>query len=725
MQHGEISGRCYGERLLQHLLHPRSIAIIGASDDPVKISGRPLAALLRSGYTGRVLPVNPNRSTVQGVACYPDLDAVDGDIDIDLAIVAVNAAATPAALRGCAARGVAVAVCFASGFAEGGPDGEALQAEVTEICRQTGLRVLGPNCLGAIGIRDGVAATFSTIFDEGGALRPGRLALVSQSGAFGTFIISAAQSEGLGLHYFVNTGNEVDLSVADLLAAIAESPDVDVLLAYFEGVSDGPALVAAARRAAQLGKPIVAVKTGRSAAGARAVSSHTASMAGEDAVFDAVARQLGIIRVPGMEPLIDVARLLDAGRRAGGRRLAILTMSGGAGALASDLAADAGLRVDGWDPDWQHRTGAAIPPHGSPRNPIDLTGTLISDPAILERALDVTLDHPATDLVLVLLGNVDRGADRLVDALADAHHRSTVPCVVVWTGGSGRARQRLTELGIPCYTDPGRAVTALGALADHCLRPESGEASHDPHSQGRRDTARAVLDRAREQRRDRLDESESAAVLRAYGIDCAASVAVADPGEAAAAADLAGPVAVKALSPALAHKSDLGAVRLGVTGPDAVRDAAAEVLDAARRAGAADARVLVARMVDPGLELVLGIKYDATFGPVVIAGLGGVLVEVLSDVAIALPPLDTDAAQRLLRGLRGAALLDGVRGEAPRDVAAAAEALARLSLLAAELGDEIAELDVNPLILGPQGAGAVAADALVVLRDPPPPHGDM
>lgn len=722
VQNFETAESLGGEQLLRHLLHPRSIAIVGASDDPVKISGRPLASLLRSGYTGRVLPVNPNRSTVQGVSCHPDLDAVDGTID--LAIVTVNAAATPAALRACAARGIAVAVCFASGFAESGPDGEALQAEVAGICRQTGLRVLGPNCLGAIGVRDGVAATFSTIFDEGGALRPGRLALVSQSGAFGTFIVSAAQSEGLGLHYFVNTGNEVDLTVADLLLAMAESPDVGVLLAYLEGVSDGPALVAAARRAAELGKPIVAVKTGRSAAGARAVSSHTASMAGEDAVFDAVTRQLGIIRVSGMEPLIDVARLLDSGRRAGGRRLTILSMSGGAGALAGDLAADAGLRVDSWDPDWQHRMWAALPPHGSPRNPIDLTGTLISDPAILERALDITLDHPATDLVLVALGNVDRGADRLVDALQHAHHRTAVPFVVVWTGGSGRARQRLTEQGIPCYTDPGRAVAALGALADNCLRLVSGDASHDSysHSRGRQATARAVLQRAREQRRDRLDESESAAVLRAYGIDCAESAAVAGPDEAvAAAADLTGPVAVKALTPALTHRSDLGAVRLGVAGPDAVRGAATEVLDAARRAGAADARVLVARMVDPGLELVLGLEHDATFGPVVVAGLGGVLVEVLSDVAIALPPLDVDAAQRLLRGLRGAALFDGVRGDPPRDVAAAAEALARLSLLAAELGDEIAELDVNPLIVGPQGGGAVAADALVVLRDPPGP----
>ncbi|MQA14561.1 MAG: hypothetical protein GEV09_10425 [Pseudonocardiaceae bacterium] len=703
------------EQLLARLLHPRSIAIIGASDDPVKISGRPLASLLRSGYAGRVLPVNPNRSVVQDVTCYPELDAIDGEID--LAIVAVNATATPTALRACAARGVAVAICFAAGFAEGGQHGAALQAEIGDICRQTGLRVLGPNCLGAIGVRGGVAATFSSIFDEGGELLPGRVALVSQSGAFGTFIFSAAQSEGLGFSHFVNTGNEVDLSVADLLLALAESDDVDVLLAYFEGVSDGTALVAAAQRAAELGKPIVAVKTGRSAAGARAVCSHTASLAGQDAVFDAVARQLGIIRVPGMEPLIDAARLLASGTRATGRRLSILSVSGGAGALASDLAADAGLQVDAWSPDWQHRMAGVIPAHGSPRNPIDLTGTLLSDPGILERALDATLDHPNTDIVLVLLGNVDRGSERLVAALHDAHRRCTVPVVVVWTGGSGRPRQRLAELGVPCYTDPGRAIAALGALADHGLRPPLSTRPELPGVDPA--AARTVLDRVRAQQRTRLDEAESAAVLAAYGIHTAPAVAAAGPEEAvAAAAELGGEVAVKALSPALAHKSDLGVVRLGRTGPEAVRDAAREVLDAARRAGTSDARVLVQRMAEPGLELVLGVAHDAAFGPVVLAGMGGVLVELLADSAIALPPLDLAAAQRLLRGLRGAPLLDGGRDGTPRDLPAAAEALARVSLLAADLGDEIAEVDVNPLVVGPRGAGAVAVDALVVLRDP-------
>lgn len=702
------------DSVLGMLTEPRSIAVIGASDNPSKLSGRAIDYLQRYGYAGRILPVNPRRQQVQGLRAYPDLKSVDGRID--LAILAVDSEATPDALRACAARGIGLVIAFAAGFAEAGERGAALQREVAQICRDSALRLIGPNCIGAIAASNAVTATFTSALDESLPLRHGPVALISQSGAFGTFIYSAAQAQGLDIGYFVNTGNEVDLSVAELLHVFAESPDVSVLLAYFEGVGDGPALVAAAERATELGKPILAVKTGRSAAGARAVSSHTASLAGEDAVFDAIVRQLGIIRVAGMEPLIDACRLLLAGRPARGRRLSIITASGGAAALMTDLAADAGILVEPWDSHWKSLMAESLPAHASATNPIDLTGSLISDPEILIRALEIAIRHPNTDLIAVMLGNADGVSERLVQTLQEAHKKSTVPLVVVWTGGSGRPRLRLNELGIPCYSDPGRAVVAMSALVQHGLQPSRPQRPAVPGIDA--DAARAVIDRVRAAGRTRLDEQESAELIAAYGINSAATRVAADADEAAEIVERFGvPVAVKALTWQVAHKSDLGAVRLGVKGRKAGYDAAIEVLHSAREAGVADSRVLIQQMANPGLELVLGIKYDAAFGAVVLVGMGGLLVEVLADSAIALPPLDDLAALRMLRSLRGQALLDGVRGSAGWDVMAAAEALVRVSLLADDFGEEIVELDINPLIVGPEGAGVTAVDGVVVLKD--------
>lgn len=699
---------------IQRLLHPGSIAILGASNSPIKLSGRPVDYLLRFGYTGRVLPVNANREQVQGLAAYPNLDAIDGEID--LAMVMLAADQVVEGVRDCARRGIPNAIVAAAGFAESGETGKRLQRELERVVADTGIRVLGPNCLGMISVRDRAVPTFTSALDENMALNEGPAAFVSQSGAFGSFIFSAAQHAGIGISHYLNTGNEADLSVPEVLDGLVDNPDATVLMAYLEGVTHGRRLLDVAARAHERDKPILAVKVGSSEAGARAAASHTASLAGADAVFDGAARQYGIIRVGGLEPLLDAAEVFAAGRRARGRRLTTLSLSGGAGVLMADMASTHGMCVPAWETSWQQRMSAVIPPFGSARNPIDLTASLISEPDLLRRALEVTVQHPDTDVISILLGNADTGAPQLIDAIERAYHATDRPLVVVWTGGSGRSRERLRELGIPCFTDPGRAAAALGALVNYSLRPSVQRQPARPDDVDER-VARTLVDRVRAQGRQQLNEYEASRLLAAYGIPCAGAFQAASAAEAVrAATELDGPVALKLLSDRVGHKTDIGGVRLALSSAAEIEAAAEELLGIGEQAGDPTSQLLVQRMADGETELIVGLHRDPAFGPVVVVGFGGVLVEVLDDSRVGVAPLDTTQAKQLLRSLRGSRAFDATRGRPARDIDAAAEVVARLSWLGNDLAEDLAELDVNPLIVRTTGEGAVAVDALAILH---------
>jgi acyl-CoA synthetase (NDP forming) len=708
-----------GGDALQKLLYPRSIAVLGASNRPTKLSGRPIDYLKRFGFTGRILPINSTRSHVQGLPAYRGIDEVDGDID--LAMIMLPAEQTADAVRACGKRGIPAAIVGASGFAELGGHGEALQRDLRAAIEESGVRVLGPNCLGMIGVRDRAMPTFSSSLDEDLPLKEGPVAFLSQSGALGGFVFNEAQNQGIGFSHFLNTGNEVDLSVAELLDALVRTDQTSVVLAYLEGVSNGPRFLEAARRAHQMDKPIIAVKVGRSSAGASAAASHTASLAGEDAVFDGAARQHGILRVDGPEPMLDAAQIFSTGRRVRGRRLTTLSVSGGAGALMADAAAAHGLEVREWDATWQQKMAAVIPAYGSARNPIDLTGTLVAEPDILRRGLQVATEHPETDAIAVLLGCADGIATELIAAIDEANRATDHPLVVVWTGGSGRPRQRLRDLDIPCYTDPSRAAAALGLLADFSLRSPLPKPQRPAGID--QAAAREVLAKARAAGPVQLDEYESARLVAAYGVPCAAARPVGSADEAVTAAqELGGPVAVKLLSEQIGHKSDIGGVRLGLADAESVRSAALDLLRIARETGVDGVRLLVQGMAAADMELIVGVKSDAAFGPVVVVGIGGVLVEALADSQVAVAPIDQDTARRLLLSLRGSKLFEALRGKPARDINAAADVIARLSWLAADLSEEVSELDVNPLLVGSEGRGVVAVDALAVLSKPADPE---
>lgn len=448
----------------QALFNPRGIAIVGASNDPAKLSGRPLDYLLRLGYKGKVYPVNPNRSEVQGRRALRTLDEIEDPVD--LAIIVVPSVAVTQALRDCAKAGVTAAIIFASGFAEMGGKGVAFQNEVEAIAKDTGIRVLGPNCLGTFCLPTAAFATFSSAFDVESQLADDPVGLVSQSGAVGTFIYTTMLSMGLGVRYYANTGNEADVTVGEILCALALANDTQVLIGYLEDARRLDKLEQAARNAKQQGKPLILLKAGATAAGARAVGLHTGSKPGSDEEFSAILKRHGAIRVDSMEAAADAALIFRAGRKSLGRRLVLITQSGGAAALAADAAVKNGLCVDELSAGLQSTLRPLLPEYGATANPVDLTGALLTDPALLDRVLAQVLEAPEIDMILLVLGNSDRGGDAIVEGIHQAYQGTKKPFIVSWSGGSGRPRQRLLELKIPTYSDPHRAVRAMRCLAE-------------------------------------------------------------------------------------------------------------------------------------------------------------------------------------------------------------------------------------------------------------------
>lgn len=693
---------------LEPFFRPESIAILGASEDFVKISGRPLKFLLDKGYRGKVFPVNPKYEKVAGLPCYPTVTAIPEPVD--LAIVAVPAAAVLEALDQCVAKGVRSAVVFSSGFGEMGEEGRALERRVAELARRAGLRLCGPNTLGFVNTFDRVMATFSQAGE--GETPPGPIAFVTQSGAFGTAIFALARQRGLSFGYFVNSGNEADLEFADLLEYVAADPRVRVISGYIEGLKDGRKLLAVADRALELGKPIVIVKVGRSTAGARAALSHTGSLAGSDRVYSGVFRQRGIIRAAQEEELLDLVSAFSLCSLPEGRGLGIVTQSGGAGVLMADRAEEIGLSVPELAPETKSALRGVIPAFGSVKNPVDVTAQFIADPALLRRSLEVVLRDPRVDAAIFYLGLMERFADQVVANLREVKQKTPKPLLVAWAAAPEAALRALREAGICALPSATRAVNALRGLVEYAEARRRSEAARG---------GRKPLDWGRgagsAEGRRVLTVGESLQLLSRYGIKVARARLSQSASEAVqAAAEIGYPVALKVESPDIRHKTDAGALRLNVSGPDEVARGFDEVVTSARQyaPSAAIRGILVQEMVREGTEVIVGLHRDAQFGPVVMVGLGGIFVEVLGDVAFRAVPLTHADAEEMLGELRGGRVLEGVRGRPPADVPSVIEVLLAISRLAEDRSQEVAELDINPLLVLPAGRGAVAVDALAI-----------
>jgi acetate---CoA ligase (ADP-forming) len=709
---------------LDVFLHPRSVAVIGASES----SRKPNAAMTRriktwaDAHGATFHPVHPVHASVLGVPCVASVDDVPGDID--LAVLLTGDAV--GAFSDVVARKAKFAVIFAAGFSEAGAGGAALERRLAELVATGDTRLLGPN------------TNLNAFEDFREDLTGPAIALVTQSGHQGRPVFQG-QELGIRLSHWAPTGNEVDLEFADFVRYFVDQPEVGVVAAYIEGFKDGRSLMLAADHAARLRKPIVCVKVGRTDEGASMARAHTGHLAGADAVVSAAFRQMGITRVDGLDSLLETAAALartrpetppDWGRAAPG--VCVYAISGGTGAHMADLVAAAGLRLPELAASTQARLrDGVIPDYLRVSNPVDCGGPPVAD-ARGRLILDTILADPKIDMLVVpITGAVEMFSDPFTRDLVEVSRTTPKPIFVVWgspPGTDDTYYRRLLDGGLPVFRTFGNCVGAMRAYVDYwqfARRYRSAFPGMPTKPSAAATRARAIL--ATAEPGSALSEHDAKRILRAYGIRTSRDVLCTTAAEAARAArTLAGarqrPVVMKACAPGLEHKSELGLVRVGVSGAAVVKQTFAELARAGRRAVGRGGRfdgVLVCEQVTGGVEVVLGITDDALFGPVVMAGLGGVLVEVLGDVTFRVPPFGRDEVARMLDELRGRPLLDGVRGAPPADIAALVATVMKLQTLALDLSAEdtevrLAELDVNPLVVRPRGA--VALDALVVRK---------
>ncbi len=688
---------------LAGLFAPRSIAVIGASAG-AGIPALPLRFLRQHGYPGTLYPVNPRQPEIEGLRCHPDLASLP-EVP-DLAMIMLGAARVPAAVEACGAAGLPFAIVCGSGFAETGAEGAALQEEVAAIAARHGIGLLGPNCQGIMNVPGRVFAGFSSAFHDP-RWKAGGFSLVSQSG-FGFGIAGMAEEAGLGLARVVTLGNAAGLQPADILDGFAADDGTEVIGLFIEGAGRAPRrLLEAARRCAAAGKPVLGWIAGQTSGGARAAAAHTSALAGDARLTRALMEEAGIIPAEDIADFPDLARALSTRRRARGRRIAVVTISGGAGVAMVDEAEHRGLAMAPLAPETTATLAEVVPSFGSTANPVDVTAALIAEPERLTRALDLVAADAAVDMVAVVPTVLQGAAAATVaQAIAATATRTDKPVLASWCPRPGlaeAAHETLVAAGVPNFPSPVRCVRALAALAT----PLPHGAPVTPAALGAGPSTM-------------LAEHAAMRLLEEAGIPTARAILARTADEAAeAAARIGAACALKVQSPDIPHKTDAGAVALHVAPGDAA--AAFDRVMANAHAAVPQAQiegVLVQRMVGGGVEVILGLRHDPAYGPAVLVGLGGVLAEALEGIAVALCPVTAARAATMVAGLRGDKLLAGFRGAPPADVPALESAICALSALGLARAAEIETLEVNPLLVLPRGEGVVAVDALAVLRVP-------
>ena len=697
---------------LDTFFSPDSIALIGASRDLEKISGRLLSMLRKNEFPGRIYPINPNYGDIDGLKCYPSISAVGQPID--LAIVMIPARAVLGALEQCAAAGVKNAVIVSSGFAEEGGDSAAMQNAIAELARNTGMRISGPNAEGFYSEAQRVAATFSPTVD----VKPDaprliatkrRIGIVAQSGGIGFAIYHRARALGIALSYVISTGNESDLGAGEFLEYMVQDASTDVILLFIEAIRDVEKFLAAARRAAEIGKPVIVTKVGRSGAGNRAAASHTASMAGWSAAYDAVFAKYGFIVSNDLDEAVTIAAVLTTNPMPKGDRVAVLTVSGGAGIWGADTISRQGLQVPELSPPIQAEISKLLPFYGATRNPIDVTAQGVHSGG-LQKSIDLLDVSDEVDAILVMLSLSSETRMPFKQAelkpVIDAQNKPIV--FYSYTLPSHFARTELAASGavvLSGLTHVGVAMRKIFERARFKLAPPVAIAASPP-----RDIS-AHLKSAT------LSESDSKALLREAGIMLPDEVLVTKKsGLDGAVARVGFPQVMKIQSRDIPHKSEVGGVRVNITTKGGVFLAYEALLENARRhrPDAVIQGVLVSPMAKKGVEIIIGTMQDASFGPMIMVGLGGITTELFRDAIYRPAPVSATEASAMLAELKAAPLLGGFRGAAKADIPALSELMSQISVLAAATRDHIAEIEINPVLVHPKGKGVTIVDALVV-----------
>jgi acyl-CoA synthetase (NDP forming) len=684
---------------LRAALAPQSIAIVGASDNPHKVGGRPILYMKRYGYRGEIYPINPGRMEVQGLKAFKSIGETPAAPD--LAIIAVAGDEAVRAVEECAARGVQVAVVMTSGFGELGAEGKAAQARMAAAAKAAGMRLVGPNCQGLANFATGAVANFSTVFHEMEG-RDGPVAIVSQSGACSQAIYILARQRGLDVRHVHATGNEADVTVADLAEEIVKEEGIRLLLLYMEAIQHPEVLARAAETARARDLPIVAVKAGRTASGVRAASSHTGALASEDRVIDAFFAKHAIWRAADPQELVAAGQLYLSGGRPRGRRFVAVSNSGASCVMAADAAEEMELELPQFREETQAKLRKALPAFATPSNPLDVTGALLSDSGLVGASLEVLGEEDACDLLMLAIPIAGAGYDvprfaRDAAAFRDRHGKS-----VALAAPQAEVRAAFERLGVPAFAREREAMLALRQLAAHSALLRRRPVAATVRAAPALPAANAGI----------LDEFASLALLAQAGLAVVEHRLCRSETEAREAFRALGPkVVVKACSAGVPHKTELGLVRVGLQSEEQVARA---FLDFMPRLSADDG-VLVARHAAGRRELALGARLDPHFGPAVMVGDGGIALEALKDFRLLLPPFSRQDVLTALAGLRIAPLLGALRGQPPLDVGAYADMAVQLGDAVLGWGEQVASVDVNPVIVFEQGSGALAVDALVEL----------
>ncbi|MHB9024942.1 MAG: acetate--CoA ligase alpha subunit [Armatimonadota bacterium] len=695
--------------MLEHFFTPESVAVIGASTEPGKVGYDIVQNLIDAKFQGAIYPVNPKADVILGLDAYPSVLDIPGPVD--LAVIVIPAKFVAGVMEQCGEKGIDAVVIISAGFKEIGPEGAVLQQEMMEIAKQHGIRVIGPNCLGIISTGVGLNASFAPTTPKNG-----HLGLLSQSGALATAILDWSTQAGIGFNKFFTFGNQADVGTIDLLAAWKNDPEIRAVVAYMDDVKNGQQFMNIARDVSQI-KPILVVKAGGTAAGARAAASHTGSLAGADRAYDAAFHQTGVQRARTVQELFDFAMAFTDQPLPNGKRVGIVTNAGGPGILCTDAIERAGLALASLDPTTVETLRTKLPPAANFHNPVDVLGD--AKAAVYDFAIKTLLGDPNVDgIIAIVTPQTSTEIPETAEAIVRISRESDKPILACFMGGTLQQQgiEILMANDVPNYPFPERAVAAMKAMSDYAtwrklpqLVPKEFPAD--------KSVVETAFAHTRNEGRVNLNEVECADILRAYGFVLPASTLCRTANEAVAYADSIGyPVVMKIASPDILHKSDVGGVKVGLADADAVRNAyTMMVTTIANRMPEAEIwGVNVQQMVTQGKEVILGMSRDPQFGPMIMFGLGGIYVEVLKDVTFRIAPLTERDAREMLNEIRAVKLLTGARGEKPVDLDALVESILRLSQLVTDF-PEILEMDINPLKVLPDKGGAISIDSRITI----------
>ena len=705
---------------MEYILSPKSVAVVGASNRPGSLGLAVFRNLIDGGYQGILYPVNPKAKSVQGVKAYPSITGIPDEVD--MAVLIVPSERVESIIEESAHKGIKGCIVITAGFKEIGGPGVELEKRVRAVAKAHGVRMLGPNCLGVANTNQAVRmnATFARKMPK-----TGNIALVSQSGAMCVAILDYAAGRNMGFSKFVSIGNKADVNEIDLLRYLRDDPDTKVIIMYLEDISDGHAFIDVARDITlTVGKPILALKVGRSAEGARAAASHTGSMAGTDTAYDAIFMQGGIQRVEGVNDLFNYALAFSSQPLPRGSRIAIVTNSGGPGIMATDALIRPGITMASLSEETKSRLRAKLPPTASVHNPVDVIGD--ADAKRYEAAIRYTLEDEAVDGAIVILAPAATTeimeTAQIVPRVAQDIHKPIL-CSFMGLVDVSEGVRYLEKNGIPSYPFPEDASRTMAAMVRYAdgLKPHEGRRREVFRLlEDQEKAAAAIAWRLSGRKEYFMTEKEAHELLQCYGFPLLKSLLVKDPSEIKKACEEVGfPLVMKLDSPDILHKSDAGGVRLGIQSIGEAENVFAEILDNAKRyrPSALLRGILFQQMAKEGVEVILGSTRDPKFGPICMFGLGGIFVEAMKDVTFRLAPMWETSAENMVQSIKAYRVLQGIRGKPPADIKAAKLCILRLSAMVSN-HPEIAELDINPLILYPEGQGCVVADARIVLSRP-------